>query len=318
MTTFSYDAVAHKIDQSMWQWIDAIAQTSPNAARILALPAAVETLAKDLFYAPGCILETFCTSIGFVKDILLGRADGSIRHWMWIDARNMWWHAAKCAAYLPVSPVVAAVDCVRIFSSMAISPVKTGKKEEASTRINDIIYELLLTTSVQNTAYLPFFSKRKTYSVFDKSCVGTDDFVQEVFSRFKKSIIAARTSVEVINLHFADIEESRQQLKGEILEKCTMIRESHEQGYSGGRLKAVQDAVASASEKEAVYEELNALWISFQQAVVRARPEELALLKFNPNVEEFLINAAVNTFKNSSCGRVSPEQIEKVRTERVH
>lgn len=67
MSPFYYDAVADKIDRSMWHWIDAMAQTNPKTARLMAVPAAIETLAKDMLYAPGRIIETVLVSAKFVR-----------------------------------------------------------------------------------------------------------------------------------------------------------------------------------------------------------------------------------------------------------
>ena len=316
-TIFHYDAAAHRMDRNMWQWVDKTVCDHPHIARLLALPVAIETLAKGILFAPGCILDTIFTSLNFAKNILLLRTNGTVRRWMGIDARNMWWHSVLYAGCFPLFSLHAVVNSIRVLCHLILIPRKTVKVQIARASLSDFIYELSTTPEAtsQDTVSLPLLDK-KILLPFSPSCAGIRRFVRGAFKRFKKEVAQARTDDALSALHFIDTKEARERLKEEVMLKRAKTKEVHEQGYLDQRLIIEKDIVASKAEKGRCYEELNSKWIGFQKKIAQAKTDELAFLRFDPEVEKSLVNAAENTFRRSSR-RASLEKIEAVRAMRV-
>jgi hypothetical protein len=286
---FYCDEMNRRIDSHMWHAINSSAQTSPQAARLLAIPAALEIFAKDLLIAPGRIIETVFTSISFAAKIITLQTNRYERRYMSIDSQVMWMRSLEALLFLPISPLYAVADAITTLWLIISSPEKTGKIETARVETNPFIYKLLTTFEIgsKDTIYLPFIEK-KTSCGIAPSCVGIGDFVRNAFDRFQREVSLTRNERDLAEQHFVDTEEGQERLKNEIVLKCAKISEAHQRGYLGERLKIVHDQSVTPEQQERAYEALNTLWLHFQEAVVRATPEGLEALKFEPSAEELL------------------------------
>lgn len=210
----------------------------------------------------------------------------------------------------------ASVGTFRTSCSGELSKEKNEIVRAAGDELNRFITELLSTADTQDTASISFLQERIPLDL-RPACVGISVFARAAFERFKKAVAAAKTAEELASIHFVDTEEARRQLTAEVLEKCGKIREAYERGCLDEKEKVAQDLMASVSEKEQAYNELNAVWIVFQKYVVHASLKDLPSLKFEPDAAILLINAAVNSFRTACPVELIPNKIERVRAERT-